>query len=252
MTSDYMGYRLLAGSEHIHSDDAQGLTEREQSLLLTEAQEQVVIDRINPKGNRSNTGFDETELRKKGLSELIARSGCTGVTGADLTALSVPTNGVAYRLPSDAWLVVSEEATLGFTGIAGTGTTQEVLVKPITYDEFTANRKNPFTKPFVNESDGEIWRLDVGNPDDTEEEKMHILILPTGSTVSSYKVSYLKQLEPIVVTGATFEGVTGPQNSILDESLHPAIVAEAIKRVSARIADLRKYQIDLAEAQRSE
>ena len=56
---------------NIMSNQAPGLDEYEKSVFLTKAQSEVLKNYFNPKGNKYQEGFDESEKRQIDFSTLI-------------------------------------------------------------------------------------------------------------------------------------------------------------------------------------
>jgi len=71
MTSNQMLVLFLNLVDKNTSNSFQGLSERQMSQLLTSAQLEWVKTRYNNLGNKYQQGFDSTEMRRKGLGELI-------------------------------------------------------------------------------------------------------------------------------------------------------------------------------------
>ena len=56
---------------NIMDNDAPGLDEYEKSVFLTKAQEEILKNYFNPKGNKYQEGFDDSEKRQIDFSNLI-------------------------------------------------------------------------------------------------------------------------------------------------------------------------------------
>lgn len=76
---------------NIMSNAAPGLNEYEKSVFLTKAQEEIIFNYFNPKGNKYGEGFDDSIKRQIDFSELIKSDygGCNGYIGS-------PTTGQIY------------------------------------------------------------------------------------------------------------------------------------------------------------
>ena len=85
----------------------------------------------------------------------------------------------------------------------------------------------PYKYPFKHEG----WRI-IHNTDDRILE----LLLSYGDRLKSYKIRYIKRPTPIILTdlnllqrGLTIDGISGPADCILDESMHAEIVQRAVE-----------------------
>ena len=119
----------------------------------------------------------------------------TNAYSADLSAI---TPKVLYLL--------TEELT--FVGDA----TTRVNIKPVTLDSYTANKTNPFKKPYKKLA----WRLDVGL-----SNLLTVYIIST-VTPSVYYITYLCQPENVDVTSSS------PLK--INEAVHKDIVERAVKQ----------------------
>jgi hypothetical protein len=218
---------------------APGYTQLEKSIFLTKAQDRVVLNHYNPAGNKYKAGFEETEQRRKDLQEL--ENGVT-IISPSATQTNVLPNGVFFDLPNDCLYATSEEVTVSSTDSCLNG--KRVKVKPITHDEYTINKRNPFKQPFVRDDDGLIWRLDYNT-------RRHELIYPSNVTISSYHLRYLMRPKPIILGAFTVNGVAGPLSCTLNNIIHDRIIDEAVK-IATGITDPQVYQIKNAENQQGE
>jgi len=152
-------------------------------------------------------------------------------------------NGTFLDLPSNFLYAIEESVITSATS------NEEVFVLPVRHDQYRANIRHPYKKPYTNL----VWRMDFSKEtkpigtDSTGSSKRTELITD-GSTISEYRVRYLQSPPDIVVDEVT------PANQvhcILDETIHREIVDEAV--VIARAAvDQEKYQLSVNEGNRSE
>lgn len=244
LTAIQMKDNFLVLYDKVTNFAAPGYEEDEISLFLTKAQDQIVKRYYNYKGNKYKEGFEETEKRRKDLSELIRHDdiNCTATTTTTQNGLSAvqtgaSTNGVLVDLPADLLYTLREEVEIENatdTCIAD-GTLLEV--KPITHDEYTVNKKNPWKRP----DETLVWRLDFSS--NNNGAKRHELIGDGTYDLKTYKLRYLKQPTDIdISTGA---------NCRLNASMHQEIVDTAV-RIAAGITDPATYQIKVNEEQQTE
>jgi hypothetical protein len=216
MTANEMSFEFKVGYDKITNFDAPGYEDEEISLLLNKAQERFFLQTYAAT-NKFKEGFEETEKRRKDLSELIANA-TISVASATQTG-SLP-NGTLYDLPTNFLYAIKEEVTISSEDECDNG--KRIKVKPITHDEYTINIDNPFKQP-----DNElVWRLDYSRTVDNVNPKRHELITDGSYTISAYHLRYLRRLPNIVVD----EAIPANQvNCILDEITHRRIVDLAIE-----------------------
>lgn len=236
MTAQEMKRSFLVLYDKVTNFAAPGYDDEEISLFLTKAQERVVLYDYNPNGNKYNEGFEETEQRRKSLSELTKGTTITTPSTSQTNALP---NGVFFDLPQDCLYAISEQITTSSNNPCFHG--NRIKVKPITHDEYTINKDNPFKKPNANEL---AWRMDYNT-------RRHEIITDNTFTVSQYHLRYIQRPSPIIIDTSVINGVTGPLNCTLNDILHERIVDEAVK-IASGITDPQMYTIKTQETQKSE
>lgn len=241
-----MKFRTLLKFDSLFEYSAPAYDDRQISVILTDAQWRVFIDTYDPFGNRKRQGFEATEKRRRDLSELI-KNGTGSVSSNQVGVHPAVTNyvatGVFYDLPDDFLYFIEESASTSVTG-------QYIRVKPIKHDEYYANIRNPYKKPDGNYV---IWRMDFSRYDHGEDggdaltgrtAKRVELISGYGETITAYRFRYLQRPLSIVCDEVT---PANQRHSILDESLHPTIIDEAVKIMAAAV-NPQEYQIKQAES----
>jgi hypothetical protein len=236
MTAQEMEQEFLILYDKITNFDAPGYEPLEISIFLTKAQERIILREIRAEGNKYQEGFEETEIRRKDLNELV--KGITITIPAAIQLNTLP-NGVFYDLPEDFLYAISEEITTSSEDDCKNGV--RLLVKPTTHDEYAINVKNPFKKPSILRY---AWRIDYS-------DKQHELITDATFSVAEYHLRYLKTLVPIIIGADTVDGAAGPLDCELNPILHKRIVDEAV-RIATGITDPEKYQIKNIEQQAGE
>lgn len=231
-----MKQEFLILYDKITNFDAPGYEDVEISVFLTKAQERVVLSHIRSLGNKYQEGFEESEIRRKELNELVR--GVTITTPSATQTNSLP-NGVFYDLPDDFLFAISEEITTASTDSCKNGV--RLMVKPTTHDELVINTRNPFKKPSILRY---AWRVDYS-------DGKHELITDASFSVAEYHLRYLKTLRPIVIGANTVDGAAGPLDCELNNILHKRIIDEAVK-IATGITDPEKYQIKNIEQQAGE
>lgn len=244
MIASEMELEFLILYDKITNFDAAGYTSNEISRFLTSAQERIVLNRINILANKYRQGYEASEKRRKDLSELDADATLTALN-ISASQVGVKPNGVYYDLPADFLFATSEEVTIASSDACLNGT--RIPIKPITNDEYVKSIRNPYKKPY-----GQLaWRMDQSKTTPNTGFKRHEIITSTDYTVSSYHISYIKTLTPIISDSSTIEGVVGPSNCQLNNILHREIINEAVK-IATGITDPQMYQIKVAEKDASE
>jgi len=215
MTANTMADEWEVYFDKVTNNDSPGYEDTEISLLLTKAEERFFFQ--NYAGhNKLQEGFEETEKRRKDLSELINNS---EITTASTTQLGILPNGTFYDLPADFLYAIKEEVTIASSDACVNG--NRIKVKPITHDEYTVNLENPFKQPY----DELTWRLDYSRVSSTTDRR-HELITDGSYTISTYHLRYLKRLPGITVDRTV---TTNQVNSLLDESTHRRIIDIAVE-----------------------
>jgi hypothetical protein len=216
MTANTMAFEFNVGFDKITNFDAPGYEDAEISSLLNKAQERFFLQTYSAT-NKFKEGFEETEKRRKDLSELIANA-TISVASATQTG-SLP-NGTLYDLPTNFLYAIKEEVVISSEDECDNG--KRIKVKPITHDEYTINIDNPFKQP----DNQLVWRLDYSRVTDNVNPKRHELITDGSYSISAYHLRYLRRLPDIVVD---LDTPANQVNCILDEITHRRIVDLAIE-----------------------
>lgn len=200
------------------------LDEYEKSVLLTEAQEDIVKSLYN--GKLTGEGFESTEEQRRSLDSLIK--------SAELTAVNTPILGILnnskfFKLPSDIWFITYESALLTDDSLKCKNNTR-VSVIPVRQDEYNILKDNPFRGP----SDKRVLRMDIGTS---------VVELISKYNIQSYFIKYLSKPKPIILEDITndnlsINGETQKMGCELNSVLHRTIleraVALAIKRLPSK------------------
>lgn len=212
-----MKRELLVGYDKVANLDSPGYEDNEISYFLTKAQENVILEYINPMSNRFQESFEESEKVRKYFSNITMPSVDTaGVIKTSVSADQnggISTNSIFYDLPLDLWLPIAEWIVTNDT------CTVRKKVRVVTHDEYEANYDNPFKKP----NDEFAWRLDIFTP---TTKLRHELVTDGSYNITEYHVRYIKKPNQIVVDEQV------PANDInceLDSMVHRRIVDEAVK-----------------------
>ena len=99
---------------NIMSNAAPGLNEYEKSVFLTKAQEEIIKNYFNPKGNKYSEGFDGSAKRQIDFSGLITVANGTVV---DSSSTTFDVRAKVYKLPVDLFLMINESLTRNLLNI---------------------------------------------------------------------------------------------------------------------------------------
>lgn len=139
---------------NITSNQAPGLDEYEKSVFLTNAQDDIIKAYFNPRQNRVQQGFDESQKRQIDFSSLMK----TKTLDESLVNSKFDSRSITYRMPSDLLLFVNE---------ACQDKNYRYVVIPISYQEYDRLMLKPYQYPIKRG----VWRLIVNSatPDMTSK-----------------------------------------------------------------------------------
>lgn len=195
------------------------LTEYEKSVLLTEAQEQIVRGLYT--GSFTGESFEKTEMLRRGLDSLIKTDSpepiLEGLKGVDK-------NSKFYKLKDDVWFITYESVEL----MEGAPCTDNPVVKviPMKQDEWHRSKDNPFRRP----NKRKVVRLDNGS---------NISELISEYPIQNYLIRYLSKPTPIILTPLEedifIDGLQEVTECKLNTVLHRTILERAVELASRRI-----------------
>jgi len=267
MTASQMMYEAKVIYEALASADARGYTNREWSTLLTQAQEDVVLEICTE-------GIDRDEDNRRSIANLLhsLKISNAGYSTDGTTTTSAVTRIAAFGEYPNAYqvsiiaaldtpLITNHLITLNERAEAtSSGTTYvNIQVEPIQYDSYMANKDNPFRKP----SKELFWRLEHPGGENLTIPgyPMRRIIITNGFTLSAYYMDYLSKPDPIIVASSDYTSsmyIDGKQLSLytttsldckLDPIVHRRIVKKAAKLAYAYMQEQLGYQIQNIEEQ---
>lgn len=195
-----------------HTDNI-AFDEYEKSVFLTKAQEEVIIGLYNGK-NPFNDSFEKTEEIRSYLSNLV-KSHITSKTQDGYVGLT--NSSTFFELPKDLWFIVYESVNLGGSLECSDG--EDIMVVPITHDEFHRIRKNPFRGAGKRRA----LRIDAGN---------NIVEIVSKYDIHSYKVKYLAKPKPIILTDLqdlSINNISTKTECELNPAIHRTILERAVE-----------------------
>lgn len=189
------------------------LDEYEKSVLLTKAQEEIVISLYS--GSFLQETFENTEQLRRYLSSLVYT---TTIKDKELGYIGVSNNSSFFKLPDDVWFITYETAELNDSTVSSTP--KKVLVTPVSQDEFYKIERNPFKGA----SKHRVLRLDITD---------NMVEIVSQYNIDSYTVRYLKKPTPIILInlpdGLTIDSEATMSDCLLDPSIHRSILDRAVQ-----------------------
>lgn len=203
---------------NIMSNQAPGLDEYEKSIFLTTAQEDLLLELYNGK-NPLGDSFEKTEEIRRYLSDLVKTYTTTDKVEKDA---GLSKHSVFFKLPEDLWFITYESVNLEDAKLKCLDNS-DVLVVPVTQDDYHRIKGNPFRKA----KDNRVLRLDLDS---------NLVELISEYNISKYFIRYLSKPTPIILIdlpdGLTINNISNETNCKLNPLLHRFIVKRAVELAS--------------------
>lgn len=203
---------------NVMSNAAPGLNEYEKSVFLTKAQNEIIKNYFNPKGNKYQEGFDDSMKRQIDFSELIT----TKKFSDPSLGTTYDKRGKLYDLSSEKIMFIIQESLDTNNG--------SLQVIPIKYDEYMRLMSKPFKEPLK----WQAWRIITDSSNKVE------LIAHSSDTIISYNIRYVRIPKPIVLVDLSTEygdlsidGVSTVSECELNKILHEEILQRAVELAKA-------------------
>ncbi len=210
---------------NIASNKAPGLDEYEKSVFLTKAQNEIINNYFNPKGNKYQEGFDDSLKRQIDFSNLVTVKEPTVFT--DSSYVKFDDRSILYTLPSDILFIINETAINTINGLD-----RLISIIPISFAEYSRYLSRPYKQPYKNQG----WRLLQRSASTQVAE----IIVKTDSTLSDYKLRYIKKPNPIILIDLEdsygdlkIDGKQEVTECELHESIHEEILQRAVELAKA-------------------
>ena len=230
---------------NIMSNQAPGLDEYEKSVFLTKAQDEIVKNYFNPKGNKYQEGFDGNEKRQIDFS-MIMRS---NKVSSGFTDGVFDSRGEVVTIDPDVMMILNEYVTVTRAKSVGdtnsTSDTVRLTIVPISYTEYSRLLSKPYKRPLK----WQAWRLLTN---DGTIKKAEIIVGPN-DTLTAYYIRYIKRPQAIILSdleGVTLDNKTTAQECELDPILHQEILQRAVELAKAAYTGDINSQVQMG--QRSE
>lgn len=228
MTTSEISVQFDVLYDNISSGQAPGLTEYEKSVFLTKAQNEIIKNYFNSKGNKYQEGFDNSPKRQIDFSTLLKTVTCKSVSFTEdesMLLIHDACNSGLYEIPEDVFIFVNEllEVRRDFDTI-------RLIVTPLNFEEFNRLMVKPFRRPLKNQA----WRL-ICN---TNNEKTVVQLIPSiNDEISKYIIRYVRKPNPIILNdleeGLTIDGKNQTSQCELDPILHQEILQRAVELAKA-------------------
>lgn len=197
--------------------DSIEFNEYEKSFYLTKAQEELVISFYNGR-NHYGDSFEGTEEMRRYLDSLVKTKSYS--TTERVTGTGVSKNSVFYKLPPDIAFITMEQVIYSDESL-GCYDGSTAAVYPITQDEYSKIKNNPFRGP----TKYKVIRLDSGD---------NIIELVSKYGIKEYLIRYLSKPEPIILedlpNGLTIEGESKKNECKMHSILHDTILERAVQK----------------------
>lgn len=229
---------------NIMSNAAPGLDEYEKSVFLTKAQEEILKNYFNPKGNKYQEGFDDNEKRQIDFSSLVTVITIPSYSNSQY--IKIDDRSLLLLMPNDMLFALNEVCEITENNI-----NRLVNVVPISFIEYSRLISKPYKRPLKNQ----CWRLISSS---SEKDRVFELILPFGSIVpGSYRIRYISRPAPIILVdlsteypGLSINGITSVTECELDPSIHYEILQRAVELAKSTYTGDLRTMVELG--QRSE
>ena len=191
------------------------LDEYEKSVFLTKAQEEIIINLYSGKNPLGST-FEKTEEIRRYLDNLIK----TYTTSDKKTGhIGLSDNSTFFELPEDLWFITYESVHLKDDNLQ-CNKERNILVNPITQDDYFKISNNPFRGP----SEKRALRLDFGNS---------LVEIVSKYNIQEYTIRYISKPTPIILTDLpddlSINDINIKTECKLNPVIHRAILERAVE-----------------------
>lgn len=236
---------------NIMSNAAPGLNEYEKSVFLTKAQDELIKNYFNPKGNKYQEGFDDSQKRQIDFSMLMKTVTPTEVN--PINPIHLGDNIEYYSMPEDILLYINE-----FLDVTRKGVITRLMVVPLTYEEYSRLMSKPYKRPLKSQA----WRLitsgeGIGYTYTDYAEIAHILhirLMPSIPYDKVYSVIYNKNItieggadeaEYLKIDGSYLSKSATLENSITNNTLIITGVRSQITEHISKVVDATSTIVQL-------
>lgn len=242
---------------NIMSDQFPDVNEYEKSIFLSKAQEEIVKNFLNIKGNKYGEDINNSPKRQIDLSKLTTHVSLGKDTSVQGTHFN--NSSIRFKFPDDVLTVLNESVRVIRSDVY-----KSLVVIPISSQEYDKYMNKPYQYPLKNQA----WRLLT--TDDYNKTYVELIVGPHDNTTNSaYSIRYIRKPHPIILfpleetsingyIGADADGnpvmeggvATQGLSSELDSELHSEILQRAVE--IAKITYVGDINSQIQIGQRSE
>jgi hypothetical protein len=230
MDANKMKSELLQRVDIITNFSTPGLTDLEIASILTESEFHFVENLLPIK--------DFTESIRRQLSTLYKPLTLVRANDVSNDQDGTYSLGEYWNIPEDIFHILSEQVKI--TSNKACLNETFIGVKPITYDEYNSNIKNPFKNPDKNT----IWKLESKN------NTVELIKFVDVTEITHYKLVYIKKPIGIIPFTEVVSGGDGTTNSLVNSIMpditHEKIVNIAVTKTLKYLGLFPELQADLA------
>lgn len=225
----------------ITSNQAPGLDEYEKSVFLTKAQDEIIIAYFDPRSNKVQEGYDDSQRRQIDFSNITVSVTYDDPSKFNAALFDPRSNSKGVAMPADILMMLNERLK-----VTRDGGTSYLTVVPVQYSEYDRLMSKPFKRPVKNRA----WR--VFNYSSSKINTADLVVGP-GDVITEYTFRYVKRPQAIILTDLTDEGVslggsTEEQSCELDPILHHEILQRAVELAKAAYQGDINSQLALGSA----
>lgn len=192
---------------NIMSNQAPGLDEYEKSVFLTKAQDEIVKNYFNSKGNKYQEGFDGSEKRQIDFSMLIVTEAVREATVSP-TPLFPLQHTKLFSIPDRILMFINESLAVERDGVP-----TYLTVVPLDYKEYNRLMSKPYKRPLKNQA----WRILTNTTTISETTSTNYLsITSILANLKEMEGNYNVIYNTIKDKAITFGGTTDARTVLVD------------------------------------
>ena len=192
---------------NIMSNQAPGLDEYEKSVFLTKAQDEIVKNYFNSKGNKYQEGFDGSEKRQIDFSMLIVTEAVHEATVSP-TPLFPLQHTKLFNIPDRILMFINESLAVERDGVP-----TYLTVVPLDYKEYNRLMSKPYKRPLKNQA----WRILTNTTTISETTSTNYLsITSILANLKEMEGNYNVIYNTIKDKAITFGGTTDARTVLVD------------------------------------
>lgn len=217
MTSLELGQKFDVLFNSIASNQCPELDNYEKSVILTQAQHEIIRAFFNPEANKLKQGFDDTIIRQSDFAPIITTTKCQKIT--DSSIIKLHPNSILFELPSNLLYAINEQCNSENTELIYT-------IIPIQNSKFTELMLKPYKFP----PKDCVWKLI--NTYKSNKSVVELVGNFNAYEDIAYVIRYVKTVAPIItgsLNGVSIEGQGTPQTLELSDELYDIILKRAVE-----------------------